>query len=37
MDVRKVGCEAGIWMEMSYDFIQLWAVILAVLHSVVLK
>jgi hypothetical protein len=30
MDVRNIGCDDGRWIELSQDYVQSWAFILAV-------
>lgn len=36
VDIRKIGCVDGKWMEMAQDRIQCWALILVVLNFCVL-
>jgi len=36
MDLKKIGCEDGRWMELAQDRVQWWALLLAVLNICVL-
>ena len=36
MDLMEIGCEVGGWMELAYDRVQWWAMVLAVLNRCVM-